>query len=107
MEDDFDYGAVSEFDFKEALKLVREECKNLDKKISLMIFQQTSLGANLGELRPMVFDLIKEQTAIIRELQDMIKTQNSVIIDLAEEIFAMNARIEILEGAAGIEQDLV
>ncbi len=105
MEDDFEFGSVNEYEFKEALKLVREECKNLDKKISLMIFQQTSLGANLGELKPMVFDLIKEQTGIIRELQDMIKTQNSVIIDLAEEIVAMNARIEILEGAANTEQD--
>jgi methyl-accepting chemotaxis protein len=98
-----EYNDINEFEFKEALGIVREECRKLDKKISLMIIQQTGLGANLSELRPMVFDMVKEQTKIIEEMRDMIKEQTSIIRELTDMVSALTERIAILEDAADLD----
>jgi polyhydroxyalkanoate synthesis regulator phasin len=92
---------------QEMLQPVREECRQLSNKMSLMIIQQTGLGANLSELRPMVFEIVKDQTKIIEEMRDMIKDQTSLIRELTEMISALTERIAILESAAGLDQDLL
>jgi uncharacterized coiled-coil protein SlyX len=92
---------------EEMLKPVREECRQLSKKMSLMIIQQTGLGSNLSDLRPMVFEIVKDQTKIIEEMRDMIKEQNAIIRDITEMISALTERIAILESAADLDQDIL
>jgi hypothetical protein len=90
---------------EETLRPIREECRALNKKMSLMIIQQTGLGVNVGEMKPMVFDLIRDQNGIIGELRDIIKEQNAEIRNLYDTIVALTERIAILEGAANLDQD--
>jgi prefoldin subunit 5 len=92
---------------QEELQPIKDECRQLSNKMSLMIIQQTALGANLSDLRPMVFDMVRDQTKIIEELRDMVKEQTSIIRELTDMISALTSRIAMLEDAANFDQDLV